>query len=78
MIYNQLSLKNSVAFFQILAINFGRIRANTGVFAAYLTGTSKAFDCIPYTLITAKLGVYCFDKKSLNLTDLCQSRRLRE
>lgn len=63
---------------KFLAINFGRIRANSSVFAAYLTDTSKAFDCIPYTLITAKLGVYCFDKKSLNLTDLCQSRRLRE
>ena len=68
----------SSIFSKFLAINFGRIRANSSVFAAYLTDTSKAFDCIPYTLIPAKLGVYCFDKKSLNLTDLCQSRRLRE
>ena len=38
-----------------------------GEYAALLTDLSKAFDCLPQDLITAKLHVYGFDKASLRL-----------
>ena len=40
---------------------------NEGVFTAWLTNLSKAFDCIPQVLITAKLAAYGFDTNALKL-----------
>ena len=40
---------------------------NGGVFAAFLTDLSKAFDCIPHKLIIAKLAAYSFDTNALKL-----------
>ena len=42
-------------------------RDNKQFCAAILADLSKAFDCICYDLLTAKLNTYGFDKKSLNL-----------
>ena len=42
-----------------------KIRDKKGIFAAVLTDLSKAFDCIPYCLLIAKLSAYGFDRKSL-------------
>ena len=38
-----------------------------GEYAALLTDLSKAFDCLPHSLITAKLHAYGFDKASLRI-----------
>ena len=38
---------------------------NHGVFAAVITGLSKAFDCISHELLIAKLNSYGFDETSL-------------
>ena len=38
-----------------------------GEYAALLTDLSKAFNCLPHNLTTAKLHVYGFDKVSLRL-----------
>ena len=38
-----------------------------GEYAALLTDLSKAFNCLPHDLITAKLHAYGFDKASLRL-----------
>ena len=38
---------------------------NKGTFGALLTDLSKAFDCIPYELLIAKLTAYRFDLKAL-------------
>ena len=43
-----------------------KIRDNKGVFAAVFTDLSKAFDCISYELLIAKLNAYGFDIKPLN------------
>ena len=42
-----------------------KIRDEKGVFAAVLTGLSKAFDCIPHQLLFAKLSAHGFDMKSI-------------
>ena len=42
-----------------------KIRDKKGIFAAVLTDLSKAFDCIPQSLLIAKLSAYGFDRKSL-------------
>ena len=42
-----------------------KIRDKKGIFALVLTDLSKAFDCIPYNLLIAKLSAYGFDRKSL-------------
>ena len=36
------------------------------MFGALLTDNSKAFDCLPQDIITAKLNAYGFDMKVLN------------
>ena len=40
---------------------------NHGVFAAVITGLSKAFDCISHELLIAKLNSYGFDETSLKV-----------
>ena len=37
------------------------------MFGAVLTDLSKAFDCLPHDLITAKLNAYGVDRPSLKL-----------
>ena len=39
---------------------------NKGIFGALLTDLSKAFDCIPYDLLIARLFAYGVDFKALN------------
>ena len=39
---------------------------NNKAFGALLTDLSKAFDCLSYDLLIAKLNVYCLDIDSLN------------
>ena len=49
-----------------------------GVFGALLTDLSKAFDCIPYDLIIAKLEAYGFQMDALKLIyDYLSSRKQR-
>ena len=43
-------------------------RDNKGVFAAVLTGLSKAFECIPHGLLLPKLNAFGFNKISLSFT----------
>ena len=43
-----------------------KIRDNKGVFAAVFADLSKAFDCISYELLIAKLNACGFDIKPLN------------
>ena len=38
-------------------------------FGALLTNLSKAFDCLPHSLFTAKLKAYGFDNNSLKLVN---------
>ena len=42
-----------------------KISDKKGIFAAVLTDLSKAFDCILYSLLIAKLSAYGFDRKLL-------------
>ena len=44
------------------------IRDNKGAFAAVLSDLSKAVDCIPHSLLTAKLNAFGFDKKPPSFT----------
>ena len=44
-------------------------------FAALLTDLLKAFDCLPYDLIIAKLYTYGFSLDSWRLIDSCLSNR---
>ena len=46
---------------------FKRSLDQGGEYSALLTDLSKAFDCLPHSLIIAKLHVYGFDKASLSL-----------
>ena len=50
-------------------------RDNKQFCAAILTDLSKAFDCIPYDLLIAKLNAYGFDQEALKLIHsyLCDS-----
>ena len=55
-------------------------RDNKQFCAAILTDLSKAFDCIPYYLLIAKLNAYGFDQVALKLihSNLCdRSRRVK-
>ena len=46
------------------------------MFGALLTDHSKAFDCLPHDIITAKLNVYGFDMKVLNfIYDYLRNRK---
>ena len=48
------------------------------MFAGLLTDLSKAFDCLPHDIITAKLNAYGFDMKSLNfIYDYLRNRKQR-
>ena len=40
---------------------------NGGAFGAVMTDLSKAFKCLSYGLLIAKLDVYVFDVKSVKL-----------
>ena len=42
-----------------------KIRDKKVIFAAVLTDSLNAFDCIPHNLLIAKLSAYGFDTKSL-------------
>ena len=42
-------------------------RDNKQFCAAILTDLSKAFDCIPYDLLIAKLNAHGFDQEALKL-----------
>ena len=44
-----------------------RMLDNGGVCGALLTDLSKAFDCLPHDLLTAKLDAYGLDYKSLKI-----------
>ena len=46
--------------------------------AAILKGFSKAYDCICYNLLVAKLRAYGFDKKTLKFTYDCLKGSLRK
>ena len=52
-----------------------KIRDNKGVFAAVLADLSKAFNCIPHSLLIAKLNGFGFDKKSLSCISAYPSNR---
>ena len=46
------------------------------MFGALLTDLSKAFDCLPHDIITAKLNAYWFDMKALNfIYDYLRNRK---
>ena len=52
-----------------------KIRENKGVFAAVLADLSEAFNCIPHSLLIAKLNAFGFDKKSLSCVSAYPSNR---
>ena len=52
-----------------------KIRDNKGFFAAVLADLSKAFNCIPHSLLIAKLNGFGFDKKSLSCISAYPSNR---
>ena len=41
-----------------------KIRDKKGIFAAVLTGLSKASNCIPRNLLIVNISAYTFDRKS--------------
>ena len=43
-----------------------------------LTDLSKAFDCLPHSLLTAKLKAYGFDNNSFNLVNDYLSHRFQK
>ena len=43
---------------------------NSGLMGTILTDLSKAYDCLPYDLLKAKLEAYGLFKSSLNLVSL--------
>ena len=48
------------------------------MFGTLLTDLSKAFDCLPHDIITAKLNAYWFDMKALNfIYDYLRNRKHR-
>ena len=48
------------------------------VFGALLTDLSKAFDCLPYNLLIAKLNAYGFDNNAVRFVyDYLTSRKQR-
>ena len=44
-----------------------KIRDNHGMFAAFMTDLSKAFDCISHELLVAKVNAYGFNETSLKV-----------
>ena len=48
---------------------------NGGAFGALFTDLSKAFDCLSYELLIAKLDAYGFAKKALKLVNIYLSNR---
>ena len=48
---------------------------NGGAFGALFTDLSKAFDCLSYELLIAKLKAYGFDKNALKLVNSYLSYR---
>ena len=48
---------------------------NGGTFGTLFTYLSKAFDCLPHELLTAKLDAYGFDKNTLKLVNSYLSNR---
>ena len=78
----------SVIYYQNISVVYGtqncllavieklkKIRDKKGVFAAVLTDLSKAFDCIPYNLLIAKLSAYGLDKKLIFISANLKSRK---
>ena len=47
--------------------NIKKPRENHGVLTAVMTDLSRAFDCILYELLEAKLHAYGFDESSLKV-----------
>ena len=56
----------------------GRFSTDCGkAFGALLTHLSKAFDCLPHSLVIVKLKAYGFDNNSLNLVNDYLSHRFQ-
>ena len=51
---------------------------NGGVFGALMTDLSKAFNCLHYELLLAKLDAYSFDTKSVKLIQQYLSNRKKK
>ena len=75
-ILTKYSLKINAVFIKALILNISLLvmiekmrasRDNKQICAAILTDLSKAFDCVCYDLLIAKLNAYGFHKKALKL-----------